>query len=37
VRITGFLPIQAMGFGTGVDIRFVCHTTFLPSEIVHVR
>jgi hypothetical protein len=31
VRITGFLTIQAMGFSTGVDIRFICHTTFLPS------
>src|SRR5215510_15844210 len=30
VRITGFLTIQAMGFSTSIDIRFVCHMMFLP-------
>src|SRR5215510_13773759 len=32
VRLTGFLTIQAMGFGTGIDIRFVCHMMFLPCR-----
>src|SRR5262245_60640107 len=43
VRLTGFLTIQAMGFGTSIDIRFVCHTSsslvyiLLPSTALHRR
>src|SRR5262245_29892974 len=33
VRSAGALAIEAMGFGTDIDIRFVCHTVSLLSEM----